>query len=148
MAKLSKEKLKCLIKECLVEILLEGSGLNKSSIPVLSNQKSKKNRDHLRVESDLTKMHSQRLKAMDNITFKKRVNENVNALTEDPMMSEIFRDTALNTLQEQMHADTSSPASSDNSFPTQPSPPDNSLDVFADSAKNWATLAFSSKKLS
>jgi hypothetical protein len=63
-------------------------------------------------------------------------------------MSAIFKDTAMNTLQEQLQGDNSPMVTENHSFPMQPSTVENSLDSFADSAKNWATLAFSEKKLS
>tara|TARA_B100001123_G_C15203913_1_gene984476 strand:+ start:630 stop:890 length:261 start_codon:yes stop_codon:yes gene_type:complete len=84
---------------------------------------------------------------MDNIRFENNVNSTVNQITSDPMMASIFADTAVTTLQEQLEADsrgpsTSMPLDSVSLMVDQADP----MDLFADVADNWATLAFDDKK--
>ena len=135
MARLSKKMLKSLVKECLVEILAEGIGTSKV----------KKSHLRERKQLELEKMHAQHSKALDNVKFKKNIDNTVNALTEDPVLASIFADTAMGTLQEQVQAESIPGMPVDESF-SQGSP-GSSLESFSDASRNWAALAFSDKKL-
>ena len=81
-----------------------------------------------------------------NESYDRNINNITNSLTKDPIMAEIFKDTASSTLQQQMSADSSRGPSvlsggdkaslkMHNSDPTE---------LFAESAGKWATLAFGS----
>ena len=135
MAKLSKKILKSLVKECLMEILAEGVGSSKVQKPQLRERK----------QLELEKMHAQRSKALDNIQFKKNIDNTVSTLTEDPMMASIFADTAMGTLQEQVQAESIPGMPIDESFSR--GSVGTSLESFSDASRNWAALAFSDKKL-
>ena len=132
MAKVTKNVLKGIVKECLVEILSEG--LNVDTPLARSSSKL----------SGVTRRKSappKRRPSLDNVTFGKKVDEATSTMTDDPLMSAIFADTARTTLQEQMQHD---------SRPGQPatSSPGINLDsIFSESADNWSHLAFSDKKI-
>ena len=80
-----------------------------------------------------------------NNNFEKNINKTISQTTSDPVMASLLADTAKTTLQEQNSADSS------NRFAGRPS--DNAsqivansdpTELFAESASNWAQLAFSS----
>ena len=138
MAKVSRSKLKGLIKECLIEILTEGVGGKTVS--------AKRSRINESVKNTRTPRRSA---ALDNIKFEKNVSSVVSQLTDDPLMQSLFADTASTTLQEQFDAEQrgggAMPAGNMDSASYQASQAD-PLDLFADVADNWATLAFDEKK--
>jgi hypothetical protein len=81
-----------------------------------------------------------------NESFDRKVNNITNKLTSDPVMAEIFKDTASSTLQKQSSADSArhrgpsvlsggdaAALMAHNSDPTE---------LFSESASKWATLAF------
>ena len=133
MAKVTRKLLKSLVKECLVEILIEGIDSDGAENLVEA------------VERKVTKPDpmieiQKRRDRLDSV----RVNEAVNNITDDPLMADIFRDTAQTTLQEQtvgeqrgkfVPADNAARAAYDN----------DPMDMF-EGAGNWADLAFSDKK--
>lgn len=141
MAKVTKGALKAIVKECLLEILVEGLAgqdelaLTESRAPI--RQKSKRPRVSQRSRP-----------ALDSVSFNNNVDRSVSGLTDDPMMASLLSDTARTTLQEQLndpgsrvphsaqvntHGDTAQKivASQD---PT---------DLFGDASMNWEALAFS-----
>lgn len=134
-SKLLRSELKSIVKECLIEILSEG---------ILGNTKStiKENK----IDSPRKKRNS--LGYLDKIKQKKK-KPNINTnLSDDPIMNEIFADTARSTLQEQVGADSKNNMGSlavatqgDQAarIVDQKSPED----IFGDSADKWASLAFS-----
>ena len=128
MAKMTREKLKGIVKECLVEILSEG--LNGKSIVEKSSMK--KTRAQAAEEKRLAEHRKK---------FEYRVEDTVSGLTDDPIMASIFKDTASTTLQEQYERQGSAPALVD---PTQGAGV--SLDgLFGNATTNWEKLAFESK---
>ena len=130
MAKLRRSQLKSIVKECLVEILAEGlSTVNLTEASTKNTKSAVRPRPQLQTEE--TKQ------------FKTAVNSTVGALTSDPLMAEIFRDTAETTLQEQLGAETT-PQVAGLQAPAGPSV--DVEDFFGESAKNWAALAFSDTK--
>jgi len=135
MAKLSRANLKRIVKECLVEILSEG--INSASPPRKNNNKPKR-----RPSPNIT-----RSSALDKITYSENVNKLVDGLTNDPVLTSIFKDTAHGTLQEQFSAERI-PGSYDNGLGDNSSlmNEDISSSLFEEASKNWATLAFSDKK--
>ena len=141
MAKFSRNQLKGLVKECLVEILSEGlmgdvSNFSPSSAPSGRTKKISQR-----------KPTGSRRPGTESVKFGNAVNESVNALTSDPIMSSIFSDTAQHTLQEQISAEgargSSRPADAAAATVAESDPGD----LFGDSASNWAHLAFSDKKM-
>ena len=142
MAKVSRSVLKEIVKECLVEILSEGL---LSSAETLNENKSRKPRQKAdRVSADV---FQQRNKMLRERTKKEQPAVNVDHITEDPMMREIFADTAATTLREQ-------PLSEGSSAKTDYVPGDaaakavfdNELEDLFEGAGNWAALAFNDAK--
>ena len=131
MAKLTRAKLKGIIKECLVEILSEGLGNTDPTAAVLKSGN---------VEQQLVRSNKSARKKNNN--FESALNETVSSITDDDIMREIFEDTAKNTLQEQAaHGRQSSPHS------VGDSPAGIDLAGIFDSAKqNWSDLAFAENK--
>ena len=139
MAKMSKNQLKSLIKECLVEVLVEG--LNPKSNSSMSLQETKTR------TSKQSKRRASSRPAVENINFDKRINESVSACTEDPILGNILADTARTTLQEQLGQEKNQPshatqvsANGDPAAKAISSSDPN--DVFGNAANNWAALAF------
>jgi len=167
--KLDKNLLKSIVKECLVEILAEGivntstqsSGRKKRALTeaITSKRRSRSiegagNRNQTVSNTNTEKRRSY----LDNISFsgdnsKNERHENAvskitKSITKDALMQDILADTARTTLQEQRNGDAargSAPA-------LETRPADKAAEIvsktepdelFGESAKNWATLAFS-----
>ena len=166
MAKLSRSVLKEIVKECIVEIFEESffrpdsSMINESANKVTNRSTSQKIYKSKRPRQN-TQQHTVRKNSyLDNVTFGKtnnnqniRVNENfdrkVNMLTSkvtnDPVMSEIFKDTAATTLQNQTSADSKRGGVSvmvNGDAAAKAVSQSDPTELFAESAGKWATLAF------
>ena len=129
--KITKNILKTVVKECLLEILSEGFDTSK----VLSKSS---------VENTINENKiSPRRKAADLIRFEKNVKETSNSLTDDPVLSSIFEDTAKTTLQEQINSPDQLVAGDRASYAAAINDP---TDLFGESADKWAALAFSDSK--
>lgn len=145
MSKLTRGQLKDLVKECLVEILSEG--LSKSHTPSVKAQVSE------RAVSRPIPSRAQS-PALNSVTFSKSavkepqknfesaVRQNVSLLTNDPVMSSIFSDTAATTLQEQITADVAPGQGMHSEMMSGGDVGIDTTDIFGDSSKNWAALAF------
>jgi hypothetical protein len=144
MAKVKRSVLKQLIKECLVEILVEGISADSNIANTLAEAatprpSSAKDKDQY--NSELTRINSQR-EILDSKKANIKNDQIIGSLTEDPMMADIFRDTAQTTLQEQ--------GLSNNARDTRRVPGDaasqavanNDLQDLFENANNWAALAF------
>ena len=151
MAKLKKSQLKEIVKECLVEILTEGLAGNASThlLEPMQEASSRSTRKINRKRMP-TRASSPALEKVSyaphhapepHDRFDNAVTETVGSLTSDPMMAAIFADTARTTLQEQSGHD-GSPGAVSQVESVAPGQNIADLDIFADSAKNWATLAF------
>ena len=130
MAKVSRSILKSLVKECLVEILAEGL--------VGSN-----NKIHESKKVAAKRAPARRKKP----TIKKNViPETIKGMTDDPLMQSIFADTARTTLTEQTDAE-SNPRIVAGDAISQAVDQNDPTELFGEAANNWASLAFSEKKL-
>ena len=127
--KMTRAKLKGLVKECLVEILSEGIKPNESSL-----QEKRDRQERLRLEE--TRLAEHRAK------FETRVDNTITSLTDDSMMQSILADTAKTTLQEQMSHETSPSAAQ---LSGGGSPGIDLSSIFEESSTNWSHLAFPSK---
>jgi len=154
MSKLTRGQLKDLVKECLVEILSEGLATPTATMNAPSSTAKMNVQERKSIRSIPPRSQSPALNAVSfsnanskapQKNFESSVKQNVSLLTSDPIMSSIFSDTAATTLQEQIGAD-SSPgrmvpdemiAGSDSGTDVE------GMDVFSESAKKWAALAFS-----
>ena len=129
MAKLSRGDLKNLVKECLIEILQEGTGATIAGKKGSRTTKKSPSRP--------------RSRAKDNIRFESAVKETAQSLTQDPIMQSIFADTAKTTLQEQYSSGTPAvPTAGRGKSSTAGVDP---ASMFEGSS-NWADLAFSDPK--
>ncbi|MAG25300.1 hypothetical protein CMI47_06940 [Candidatus Pacearchaeota archaeon] len=141
--RLSKGDLKGIVKECLVEILQEG--LSSTSRPTTLRAKGSQHTP--KIEENILDGRSQTL---DRIEWgqKSQISKSETviaesaaaAITSDPVLADIFKDTALTTLQEQSAPARSQKTSDRASTIAAQSDP---LDLFSESAGNWAALAFS-----
>lgn len=147
MAKVKRSVLKQLIKECLVEILVEGISADSNSANALVEalQSPQPSSIPNRYESELTRLKSKREK-LDNVRVDNPINENmIKSLTEDSVMADIFRDTAQTTLMEQGTANKlgdSRPVSNDVHAQVVA---ENELEDLFENTDNWAALAFANK---
>ena len=144
MAKVTKEVLKEIVKECLVEILAEGitggnvASLNESIETHVPQRKSRKSS-----QSRLMKNILPPKEKVKNEGFERNLNKTISNATQDPVMASLLADTAKTTLQEQNGADAG------NRFAARPTDDASQIvantdptELFAESASNWAQLAF------
>ena len=142
MAKVSRSMLKCIVKECLVELLAEGlSGgdtreLNES---ISNNAVSFKN--------SVKRTQKPAAKKVVNEIFEENTRKVISNTTSDPVMASLLEDTAKTTLQEQNSADSSNrfaaKATDSYSRAVDSSDP---VELFGEASNNWAALAFSDNK--
>ena len=129
MAKVNRNQLKSIVKECLLELLSEGLS---SSEPVA--RKKVRRRNPVSVTSQVP-----------NDKFDTAVDQSVKGLTNDPLMSEIFADTARTTLQEQMGAENAGPMVSGGDTASRQMAGSEPEEIFGEAADRWASLAFAEK---
>ena len=171
MSKINKKLLKSIVKECLVEILAEGlvQGSGTSVEKKRSLSETVKNTGKVlgrqKLDPDLGKMNEAQVYSLqkrgnylDQISFEQKSDANQNkqaqsrarqlisSVTKDPIMSEIFADTAASTLQKQGAAETgrgrSSQPADEAARIVEASDP---MELFGSSAGKWADMAFAPK---
>ena len=142
--KINKRHLKSLIKECLLEILVEAGGGEKALV------------ETRKATVRSAKRNLPRRTALDNINFsrpsKPAVNKpkrqrpiDVSQITNDPIMTSILQDTARTTLVEQTSAEGRRPVA--NLDRAAQAVADNDLgEIFGDAVTNWETIAFAQSK--
>ncbi len=149
MAKVSRNMLKSIVKECLVELLAEGlsggdtESLNESLSMTSSNQKNLK---QAYKNTSFTSSESFSNDKVINQSFEEKTREVISKATKDPVMASLLEDTAKTTLQEQNGADrpnkfTAQPTDAYSQAVSQSDP----MEMFGGSSNNWAALAFSDK---
>lgn len=141
---MKRSELKSIVKECLLEILMEGVATKQQqhqSSRVLEASVPKPMRPSLdHISSNQRQTQKQQYAANANKTPQNRDMELAKSIVpNDPVMASIFADTASTTLREQVAAD------SGRSMPTQDTGVD-PLSLFENSG-NWASLAFSEQKV-
>jgi hypothetical protein len=148
MSKLTKNDLKDIVKECLVEILAEGLGGNRSSLKEeISKKKKRKSAAKKTLHGysppteygEIPQVHARK----DN-----PINTNI---TTNSILNEMLADTAQSTLKEQLAADSSrgrmaySPSQGDQA--TKIMAKTDPVDMFGEAvASKWSQLAFSDNK--
>lgn len=160
MAQLTRGQLKGLVKECLVEILSEG--LSSRGETNLVSPESIQEKKSIAPKTSSSPLRSSS-PALNSVVFgsgrseantparrtapenKKSdstlaIKNHISTITSDPIMSQIFADTAASTLQEQIHADRGQGRPDVSSELIDDPLTDNFL---SESAKNWSALAFS-----
>ncbi len=134
MAKMTRNSLKSLVKECLFEILLEATEDNNASRINESRKRRKPAKKSMRP-------------ALDNMVVGKGKAQaappkiDVSGLTSDPVMAAIFQDTASTTLVEQ-HAAEGRPAASGGDTASRIVAQSDPSELFGSASQNWAALAF------
>jgi hypothetical protein len=146
MAKVSRSVLKEIVKECLVEILAEGLTSTVTTIhesrTANSRKRSKPRND--RISPEVFQKRNQMLREKTSPHSAKQ-KEAISNLTDDPMMQEIFADTAQTTLMEQKVGE----GKGNNYVPVgaaQKMVYDSNLEDLFEGSQNWASLAFSDDK--
>ena len=134
MSKLTKNDLKGIVKECLIEILAEG--LISSDKKLSESTVTKKQRFSSKINKE---------KTTDSLFKMERPKKNIKTnLTDDPILNEILADTAMSTLQEQLSAESRkgnmSAAQGDQAAKIVAA--NNPEAIFGDSAAKWSKLAF------
>ena len=129
--KMTRTKLKGIVKECLVEILSEGIGGSGALRESVENSRKKR---ELHMKNEQARLESHRKK------LDKKIDQTVSNLTTNSIMQDILADTARTTLQEQMAHDGGSPPG------TSPGPGINLDNIFSESSQVWSQLAFTDKK--
>ena len=108
MSKLTKNDLKGIVKECLLEILAEGLGApakaKKSLSPKQKLRRALNEKKNRRLGSD-TEFNEESENLTANPGFDSKIMQTVKSATNDPILAEILADTAQTTLQEQLSAD-------------------------------------------
>ena len=146
MAKVSRDMLKVLVKECLFEILLESTGEPAQAL-IESRAKSPRRMPATK------KKQSTRRPALDSISFgsKQKIQKpkpiDVSSITSDPVMASIFQDTAATTLREQAAAERGKAgAPLDGGVSLENVGSDGtSNSLLGEASQNWAYLAFNDK---
>ena len=143
MAKVSRDTLKQLVKECLFEILLEST----DSTPARLSE-SKRRRSAKKTPSKKSLRPNR--PALDSISFggsKKerpspRMDVDVSGITSDPVMASIFQDTAATTLREQIAAERHGQPVAGGDAASLTVANSDPINLFGEAANNWAALAF------
>lgn len=136
MAKITKRRLKSLVKDCLIEILSEGlgstqgfSGELSDDLPQLRERKKQSRKSQLAEDNrDIERKHA--------------VSQAINEVTSDPLMAGIFADTANTTLREQASHDGGEGDTVVNGDAMQQIIAGNKLEDIFDDTSKWAKLAF------
>jgi hypothetical protein len=155
-SKLSRSVLKEIVKECIMEIFEESffsnsnmmyenkSSYNKKSIKRPSRSAASSRSNHLDNISYNGSKNQIKETVQRSTNFDKKVDKLASTLTSDPIMADIFKDTASTTLQSQISAASGKGMSvmaggdaaamkANDSDPTE---------LFSESAGKWASLAF------
>lgn len=157
MSKFTRDQLKDLVKECLVEILSEGlspasprSGRSNDMSNLVEERQASRpapvsRRTALPPRSQSPALNSTvfnpaTARGQASLPAQPRrpaIVDSVGQITSDPILSQILADTATTTLQEQIEAE-----SSRNGAPSMQESIGSPTDIF-EGAQHWATLAFS-----
>jgi len=175
MSKINKKLLKSIVKECLVEILAEGLVQG----PATSVEKKRSLKETVestgrtlgkqRIDSRLGRMNEaqqasiqKRGSYLDQVSFgqnspnqaqeatsQNRANQLISSVTKDPIMSEIFADTAASTLRKQGAAERGGGRGGGASMPADEAAriveASDPMELFGSSAGKWAEMAFAPK---
>ncbi len=140
MAKVSRSVLKEIVKECLVEILSEGLSTTENQLQENTRKKRRSNKSSGKVPPETFVKRNKMLKDRTSGALKE-----INSMVDDPMMRDIFADTAATTLMEQNTGEGKTKV-------YQPSDAaakvvhENNLDDLFEGSQNWAALAFNGGK--
>ena len=139
MSKLTKNGLKTIIKECLLEILSEGLGssINEVSLKNRSNQSLQERKFHEATINDRQRRLDESIKFASN---------------GDGVLADIFAHTAQTTLKERAANEIPGQSINNHLFDSSEISQDGpgidltSSNVFAQASRDWSAMAFSAKK--
>jgi hypothetical protein len=141
MAKVNRNMLKNIVKECLVEILAEGiSGgdVEELNENFYSQSKNKKQKPAIK---------NSKINKVVNTNFEEKTRKLISQATNDPIMASLLEDTANTTLQEQNTADRPNKfAAKPTDVYSQAVSESDPMEMFSGVSNNWAALAFSDNK--
>lgn len=142
MAKVSRSVLKEIVKECLVEILSEGLSTTEDQLQerARARKKPSSTKSPNKISSDVFTKRNKMLKDRTSGVLK-----NINGMTEDPVLRDIFADTAATTLLEQKTGEGQSKTYSPGDAAAKVVH-ENNLDDLFEGSQNWAALAFNGGK--
>ena len=148
MAKITRNSLKGIVKECLVELLAEGLG---SPEVILESRPRNSKPSRKKTRSIFDQMDQAFSKDQPKKDFNERVNNVAKLATRNPVLQDILADTARTTLQEQIGEESkvtshSRQVSINGDQAAKAASTADPLDLFGESASNWASLAFSESK--
>ena len=158
MPRLDKEELKSIIKECLIELLAEGlapsssqqrmSRSTKKSMGEAFNRKPRRSQEAAALRKRSSYLDSIKVGKSGRQNESKPLGKsNMKKITSDPLMQDILADTANTTLVSQGTGSGSSRHNQANHAPADKAAQlvqeNDPTELFSESAKNWATLAFS-----
>jgi len=155
MAKVKRSVLKDLVKECLVEILMEGlydddpsEALQEVAAPKSRrSSRSKGNNEMIKKMQARKKMLNEKI--IQKAPPAKQAEDFMGGVTNDPVMAQIFADTANTTLPKMIANDRSASAGRSSYVPGDGAAQvvhENDLEDLFEGSSNWATLAFSEGK--
>ena len=149
MAKLSRGQLKSIVKDCLLEILAEGLANDSAAVSSALTEAAPR-RPPAKPEVPEARNHTRRV-APDLISFGGAVEGAVRQLTEDPIMSSIFEDTAKTTLQNQLQEEGRAPShlqqiAGMGDLAARTTAEADPMDMFGEASANWAAIAFADGK--
>lgn len=139
---MTREDLKELIKECLVEIVTESAGSSRprlrESAPRQAQPEAPRRKTIGGMSLDRPAFPAAPRQERD---MRPAIQNTVKKITSDPVLSSIFADTAATTLQEQTQAEKMRPGAASDPFAVA-SASREAEEMFGDAAQNWAALAF------
>ncbi len=143
---MTKEDLKTLIRECLVEIIMEGVKPGRPA-PLPARARIKESAAVRAAIQDVPRRRTIGGMSLDRPAIQREDAQHaatrvVSKITSDPVLSSIFADTAATTLQEQASAEHMRPGTAADPISAITAKHD-PQDLFGDAANNWAALAFS-----
>tara|TARA_Y100000310_G_scaffold326290_1_gene391012 strand:- start:40 stop:471 length:432 start_codon:yes stop_codon:yes gene_type:complete len=130
MAKVTRGDLKGIVKECLIEILAEGLLADGTTQMLEAPSKPKR------------KKPAPKKSRIPRVQHNQVIQEAVSELTDDPLMADIFSDTARGTLQEQMEAESGGMGAVPGDAASRQASASDPDDLFGEAAEKWAALAF------
>jgi len=144
MAKITRNSLKGIVKECLVELLAEGLG---SPEVILESRPRNSKPSRKKTRSIFDQMDQAFSKDQPKKDFNERVNNVAKLATRNPVLQDILADTARTTLQEQMQHESRMPSATmshlvdDNSSISSGGSPGLDIDsLFGEATKNWGEV--------
>lgn len=144
--KMSRDALKVIVKECLVEILAEGLGEDALVEATAPRQKRQLNESQFSAVAEAAQKRQRALKSRPapdgrrpNIALKQAVLESAGG---NPVLQDIFADTAMTTLQQQNQYESRGPAAPVGAVEMAIADAAPAALFGEDNAEKWAQLAF------